>query len=719
MKQCLLPAIATALFFFACIPSTGHGASADVTAFPDATAAREAWQPQFGSLPVTLETDKNGARCLALPAEFAAAGARACWDWSGALDLPGDGRVMFEISGEGSDLVEMAALYFGTPGGWYARFWGGVSGTWRKRVFRTDSFGSEGTPDDWDKVTTCRISFWSNGAGDATFRVRAFRVEGIEPGENLLANGSFEIRGIGIPPGWGSGHWGLPRLPWAADPELWRQHWGVDTKVAREGTSSLRIRNASGRPLLKATSNWFVRPKHASACTVSAWLRSDTEGLPVTLRCGGKEAQVTVGKAWTQAVVRGVEGTNRLAAVVAPGQAGTLWIDTVQAQALDEPTAEFHPAFTDGPLADQTASVEWSPPQRIAAVAAGRPGRRPVTPARTAVDGHGRFLLNGVPYLQHSFGLEAVHGMAVLDAVAEAGFRDVCIMFRSSDSTERMTKIFDHCARIGLYVIPWMDGHIPRETFVQHITALRGHPALLCWYVYDEPHGEQRFAEANARLALAKELDPDKPAFINYLSSKLEGHLGDIYSTDVYPIPRSGPLTAIQAVRRMKAAAVKEHKPVWMWLQGTGYAYFAAREPSARELSCMVYGSVIEGARGIYYFAQMPRSKPCLDEMRALCVELDALSPALHSLETAPIPSCDDRNILHAAFAENDHVTILSVSTRNTPIDATLSLKGIGDNGDVLFEGRTLRARDSVWQDRFGPYERHVYRFRLGGGGTK
>ena len=34
-------------------------------------------------------------------------------------------------------------------------------------------------------------------------------------------------------------------------------------------------------------------------------------------------------------------------------------------------------------------------------------------------------------------------------------------------------------------------------------------------------------------------------------------------------------------------------KPVWMWLQGTGYAYWMDREPTPRELSCMVYGSLI------------------------------------------------------------------------------------------------------------------------------
>ena len=89
---------------------------------------------------------------------------------------------------------------------------------------------------------------------------------------------------------------------------------------------------------------------------------------------------------------------------------------------------------------------------------------------------------------------------------------------RESVTTEELRGFFDRCGQVGLRVIPWMDRRIPRERFRAHIEALKQHPALLCWYVYDEPHGEG-FAEADARLALAKELDPARPAFINYLSS--------------------------------------------------------------------------------------------------------------------------------------------------------------------------------------------------------
>jgi hypothetical protein len=394
---------------------------------------------------------------------------------------------------------------------------------------------------------------------------------------------------------------------------------------------------------------------------------------------------------------------------VAPKAPGKLWLDAVQFQAGSQATAEFHPAFEDEALALREAAVDWSPPRRTAAIAAGRTTVGPVKAASVAIDGQGRFLLDGQPYLQHSFGLEFVSDAGVLDAVAQYGFRDVCIQIREYLTTPQLQAIFDRCGAAGLRVIPWLDGRMSREQFTSHITALRQHPVLLCWYVYDEPSGD-RFAEADARVRLAKELDPAHPAFVNYLSNRLENQTGDIYSTDVYPIPHGAPGDAIGAVRTMVAAAGKERKPVWMWLQGTGYAYWMAREPTPRELSCMVYGSLLAGARGLYYFAQAPRTRECLAEMRALCVEVDALAPALSSLEQAPALRCDQSAVLAKSFAVDGRLWAVAVSTQSQPCRARFELPAVAGRAEVVFEGRETEVRSNGWQDDFGPYERHVYR---------
>ena len=300
--------------------------------------------------------------------------------------------------------------------------------------------------------------------------------------------------------------------------------------------------------------------------------------------------------------------------------------------------------------------------------------------------------------------------MNILNCVATAGFNDICIQIRPSVTPGKLKEIFDRCAELGLRVIPWLDGRIPRERFREHIQTLKHHPALLCWYVFDEPSGK-RFAEADARYRLARELDPSHPALINYLSNRLEKQTGDIYSTDVYPVPGRSPNAAIHAVQVMKAAVAKGNKPVWMWLQGTGYAYSMAREPSPRELSCMVYGSLVSGARGIYYFAQFPRTAECFNEMRAMCIEVDALAPVLYSLETAPRTTCSKSAILVGTYLLDGVPWVLAVNTQAAPCTARFEVQNApGASAKVVFEAREVRVADSAWEDAFGPYERHVYR---------
>jgi hypothetical protein len=679
--------------------------------YSTANEAQKHWAPRYDSSPVRVETLADGSTCLAFDATFKQAGNRVAWDCTSPVDLSEGGRITFDISASRTAMAKTFGIYFGAGGGWYCKTWGQTTPeSWTQVTFPLKSFSTEGNPAGWDKVTQFRFSAWGATAGNVTYRVRNLRVVPDEPGENLLVNGSFEIPGMEVPYGWGCGHWGVGGMPWAGDMDLWRAHWGIDTTVAKHGTQSLRIINTPDLPLLKARSLWIPLPPEWPY-VVSAWLKADREGLPVLTRFAGSEVRVTIGTEWTRVVLRGAMPERRRPMVeIRPEAPGTCWIDAVQLQAGEEATPEFHTHSQDGSIAVQQEAIDWTPPRRTAEVARGRSTAGPVAGAKARIDEHGRFLLDEKPYIQHSFGLEFVDDLSVINAVAAAGFKEICIQIHAHVTTEELKTYFDRCAEVGLRIIPWLDGNIDQERYANHIRTLRDHPALLTWYVFDEPSGE-RFAVANARLKIARELDPERPALINYLGSKLTGHMGDIFSTDVYPIPHGTPMGAISAVRAMATGAEKEKKPVWMWLQGTGYAYGIAREPSQRELSCMVYGSLIEGARGIYYFAQMPRSKACFDEMRAMCVEVDALTAPLSSLDPAPEIVCSEAGILYKTYAQDGAITVLAVNTDGNVKDVEFRLPSGSGEVQVVFEGRTVTADKGVWKDRFGAYERHVYRF--------
>ena len=127
----------------------------------------------------------------------------------------------------------------------------------------------------------------------------------------------------------------------------------------------------------------------------------------------------------------------------------------------------------------------------------------------------------------------------------------------------------------------------------------------------------------------------------------------------------------------------------------------------------MAYGSLILGARGLLFFAQIPRTEGCLEEMRALGREVKALVPVLYSLEPAPKASCDNPNILYRSFSYKGEAWILAVNTLNRRAKARFALEKVrGKKVEVVFEDRSLPAEGGLWEDRFGPYERHVYRLR-------
>lgn len=694
-------------------------AGPDIFSFSDLVEAQKFWQPQFGSPPVQLERLPDGSNCLVLSGVFKAENDRLCWDYVGQMNLSEAGAISAEFCVEHPERIKTVGIYLGTPGGWHAHFVGAgffASGqelkkpVWRQRSLELDEFGAEGEPGGWENVQRFRFSVWGASPGPVTFRLRNFTTKARDWRRNYVRNGSFEVPGP-LPYAWGSGHWGIGHLPWAADMDLWRRHFCLDTTQAHSGQRSLKIVNAPGLPKLQAVSAWLtLRDKPAAQYTLSVWARADREDMPVSLAVGNVRGTDKTGTQWRRLVLQGIPPGQYLSIRIGAEAEGTLWLDDVQIQAEGHDTEEFHPHPAEAELIAREATVDWTPPPRLPQIAAGRRIRGPVKPSVVRIDSTGRFLVNGQPYLMHAMGLEFISDLKMLDVVAQAGFADVCIEINARITTEQLREYLDYAAQAGLRVIPWLDGNIPLERFQEHIIRLREHPALLCWYVYDEPSGEH-FAKAEERLRLAKKLDPQHPALINYLSNKLTGHRGDIYSTDIYPIPHSEPLAAIKGVATMAEAAAKEHKPVWMWLQGTGYAYWMDREPTPRELSCMAYGSLIAGARGIYYFAQIPRTKECWAEMRALCVELAHLAPVLGSLDKAPRVKCDTPSVMAQSYRLGQQIYVLAVNTRAEPSQATLALADTkGEAIDIVFEGRRLPFQKGKWEVRFGPYERHVFR---------
>jgi hypothetical protein len=262
-----------------------------------------------------------------------------------------------------------------------------------------------------------------------------------------------------------------------------------------------------------------------------------------------------------------------------------------------------------------------------------------------------------------------------------------------------------------MYVIPWIDRGVSNDLLREWITALKGHPAGLAWYVLDEP-GDPQDEAVRSRLAIAHATDPGLPAYVNYVGRQYRTDLpGDIASLDHYPIPWSSP-AAIAAVTQEMADAVRAaKKPVWIWLQGTGFAYWMDREPTPLEEECMVYLALVHGARGILYFAHKPRSAPLWEEMKFLGREVEALTPILSDVSPAPEVQGSDERIHFCLKRHDGHVYLIAVNSRPEAVDTTFTGPGLaeGQRATVLFENRTVEVRGGQLTDAFPPYVRHVY----------
>lgn len=153
-----------------------------------------------------------------------------------------------------------------------------------------------------------------------------------------------------------------------------------------------------------------------------------------------------------------------------------------------------------------------------------------------------------------------------------------------------------------------------------------------------------------------KAIDPDRPVWMNHAPrNSIEqlaefNHAADAVGCDIYPVPRGKfnghsdladkSLSCVGAyTRRMQDAA--PGKPVWMVLQGFGWADLAEtegregrdeqRRPNFEETRFMAYDSIVNGARGILYWgtAYIEKDATLWTDLLSLAAELKAFQPVL------------------------------------------------------------------------------------------
>jgi hypothetical protein len=293
----------------------------------------------------------------------------------------------------------------------------------------------------------------------------------------------------------------------------------------------------------------------------------------------------------------------------------------------------------------------------------------------------------------------------------------------------------DRCAQIGLKVhynllsvsggggvgskIEGLTDKEKRERLIEEIKTFRDHPALLGWYISDEPNGISITpAQLEEIYKTVKEYDPWHPVSIvfmaPFLSSKKYIDALDIVMADPYPIP-DNPVTVPGEVAFNLNSEFKGKKPFWIIPQSFGGGELWGREPTIQEIRSMTWQSIINGATGIQYFVRQglnyfPKSAATWSECGRMAVEVAELTPWLLSdEETFPVISAS-KNILVTSRIHNGQLAIMAVNKANEPVSTTFRVKGLqSGKARVLFENRQISFYGGVISDQLSALGSQVY----------
>jgi hypothetical protein len=260
---------------------------------------------------------------------------------------------------------------------------------------------------------------------------------------------------------------------------------------------------------------------------------------------------------------------------------------------------------------------------------------RPVPANACLIDGQGRAIVNGKPYLPVGLYIDNF-SKADLDRIGASPFN--CIMpyhvmvgrmnKEQPVSLDTIRECLDYSHKKGLKILfgtqwvhegmraaitKWFDSSGEDAVYTKVVESFKDHPSLLAWYLCDELPVSMK-DRLEKRRALSNRLDPFHPTwslFYQIDDLPLYGGGQDVIGVDPYPI-RFAENQGMKGIVNAMDAVDITGLPSWMVPQAFNWGIFEAKDaqdfkrfvdPSEDQMRSMALCMAARGAKGFIFYA--------------------------------------------------------------------------------------------------------------------
>ena len=297
-------------------------------------------------------------------------------------------------------------------------------------------------------------------------------------------------------------------------------------------------------------------------------------------------------------------------------------------------------------------------------------------PTKFEIDAEGWWRKDGEPFFPL---VSYLGGERNFKAVAETGFNvDTCGFDgnSSSNTIARNIALLDRARKNGCYVnfhlANFFRGKEDYEGLKTIVSSLKNHPALMSWYLADEPSGTATspitLEKARDVIHAIDQLHPVVGCDNSPLMYKMFGSCFDAFMGDPYPVPGNSLGQVMRSIDRSFDVMAKGVS-VGNVFQGFG-APFISRAPDEREIRNMTLQGLACGIRmaGWWAFGTMRGSRewPVYREMIARCRDV---SPLVWGVSPERL---SDGVVRFSRFSSSNGVAVIVVNVSDKQVKAKL-----------------------------------------------